>query len=59
MEFTTVNGKTATLIRTIIYRDFVIEKVSRRGVEFYTVANTNHFDKLRDAKAYVDWVKKG
>lgn len=57
MKFTIANGKVATLIRTIIYKDFVIEKVSRQGVEFYTVASTNHFWKLKEAKAYVDYIK--
>lgn len=54
MEFTTVNGMLATLLRRIEYKGNVIEKIKRRGMEYYTVNHEGWYWKLRDAKSAVD-----
>lgn len=53
MKFTTVNGKVATLLREITYKGHVIEKISRMGMEYYTVDKKGMFLYLKDAKASV------
>lgn len=53
MKFTTVNGKTATLLSSKEYKGHVIEKVSRQGLEFYTVDKKGMFWLLKDAKASI------
>ena len=51
MMFTTVNGKAATLLRSIVYKGHVIEKVRHKGMEYYTVDKAGMFWALKDAKA--------
>lgn len=54
MKFTTVNGKTAMLLRTINYKNHVIEKVNRYGMEYYTIDKAGQFWYLKDAKSAID-----
>lgn len=54
ITFTTANNKTAKLLNTRNYKNNKIEKISRRGLEFYTVNNSGMFLYLRDAKKYID-----
>lgn len=54
MRFTTVNGKTATLLSRTAYKGHVIEKVSRQGLEFFTIDNKGMYWKLKDAKVTID-----
>lgn len=53
MKFTTVNGKTAMLLRKITYKGHTIEKIKRMGMEYYTVDKRGMFLYLKDAKASV------
>lgn len=56
--FTTVNGEHATLINSRNYKGHVIEKVRRRGIEFYTIDKKGYFLYLKWAKAEIDKIIK-
>lgn len=56
--FTKANGETAFLINSRSYKGHVIEKVSRRSFEFYTVDNNGLYYYLRDAKRAIDKIEK-
>lgn len=53
-NFTTVNGEHATLIDSRSYKGHVIEKVRRRGIEFYTIDKKGYFLKLKWAKEEIN-----
>ena len=56
--FTIVNGEHATLINSRSYKGHVIEKVRRRGIEFYTIDKKGYFLYLKWAKTEIDKMDK-
>lgn len=54
MNITKANNKTATLLNTRQYKNHKIEKISCRGLKYYTVDNFGMYWYLKDAKKHID-----